>query len=78
MIKWTIEAVYQNGVFRPLAPVSLPENACVTLVLTGEPMPGANPLPPFGEMDESEIAWVGWAGSLGDPERVLAYEHDAG
>ncbi len=78
MVTWTIEAVYENGVFRPLTPVALPENTCVTLVLTGEGMPGA-PMPPaFGQMDESEFAWVGWAGSLGSPDRLLGTEQDEG
>jgi hypothetical protein len=78
MVTWTIEAVYQNGVFRPLAPVALPENACVTLVLHGEPMPGA-PVPyGFGEMDESEFAWMGWAGSLGAAEKLFPNDHDEG
>jgi len=74
---WTIEAVFQNGVFRPLAPVALPEDTCVTLTLTGDSLPGAA-MPMFGEMDESEMAWVGWAGSLGDPERLLGLERDEG
>lgn len=78
MVTWTIEAVYQNGIFRPLTPVALPENACVTLVLHGEPMPGAPSFPAFGEMDESDMLWVGWAGSLGAPDRLLAPEHDEG
>jgi hypothetical protein len=78
MVTWTIEAVYQNGVFRPLVPVALPENACVTLVVHGEPMPGAPDLPTFGQMDESEFAWMGWAGSLGSSDRLLTNEQDEG
>ncbi len=78
MVTWTIEAVFQNGVFRPVAPVALPENTCVTLVLKGEPMPGAPVFPSYGQMDESEWAWMGWAGSLGSPDRLLGNEQDEG
>jgi hypothetical protein len=78
MMTWTIEAVFQNGVFRPLMPVALPEDTCVTLTLTGDSPPGAPMAFMFGEMDESEMAWVGWAGSLGDPERLVGLEYDEG
>ena len=77
MVTWTIEAVYRNGVFRPLSPVALPEDACVTLVLSSEGVPGASRMPAFGQMDESEIAWVGWAGS-GVPANLADLVHDEG
>ncbi len=73
---WTIEAVFRNGVFRPLVPVSLPEDACVTLVIQGEPTTG--PTPPFGEMDETDWVWSAWAGSLGESVQLSAVEHDEG
>jgi hypothetical protein len=78
MVNWTIEAVYRNGVFRPLTPIALPENTCVTLVLHGEGMPGAAVLAPFGEMDETEWTWVSWAGSLGMPDKLPGLEQDEG
>jgi predicted DNA-binding antitoxin AbrB/MazE fold protein len=42
----TIEAVYENGVFRPLQPVALPEGARVAVVTLGSvaPVEAAGPL----------------------------------
>ena len=42
----TIEAVYENGVFRPLQPVALPEGAHVAVVTLEPRVPGdaADPL----------------------------------
>jgi predicted DNA-binding antitoxin AbrB/MazE fold protein len=50
MLGEQIEAVFENGVFRPLGPVDLPEHQRVTLVLpTGEEVfdeeAGYEPLP---------------------------------
>jgi predicted DNA-binding antitoxin AbrB/MazE fold protein len=85
MLTWTIEAVYRDGVFRPLMPVALPEDTCVTIVVTGEPgHVGGKMVAPFGEMDETEWVWAAWAGSLGDakslddPRRQVATEQDEG
>jgi uncharacterized protein (DUF433 family) len=39
-----LEAIYENGVFRPLQPVSLAENQRVTITLEGEAPPAALPL----------------------------------
>ena len=36
MLEGQIEAVFENGVFRPLGPVDLPEHQRVTLVLPTE------------------------------------------
>jgi hypothetical protein len=41
-----VEAVYENGVFRPIQPVSLPEHARVTVTVvagTGKPDPAVVP-----------------------------------
>lgn len=76
MVTWTIEAVFRDGVFRPLAPVALPEDACVTLVVEGEPV--ASPWQPFGQMDESDWVHTAWAGSLGEVLRLAAIERDEG
>ncbi len=42
----TIEAIYENGVFRPLQPVALPEGAHVAVVTLEPRVPGeaADPL----------------------------------
>ena len=34
----TIEAIYEHGVFRPIGPVSLPENSRVHVILQAEPL----------------------------------------
>jgi predicted DNA-binding antitoxin AbrB/MazE fold protein len=38
MVGQSIEAVFENGVFRPLQPVTLPEKQRVTLVLPPAPV----------------------------------------
>lgn len=41
----TIDAIFENGVFRPLSPLQLPENARVRLSITGEHTPAKPSLP---------------------------------
>ena len=51
-----IEAVFEDGVFRPLQPVQLPEHHRVTLLLSASDTGGAvannGPLPEETEMDQ--------------------------
>jgi predicted DNA-binding antitoxin AbrB/MazE fold protein len=35
-----IEAIYENGVFRPLSPIELPEGARVEVIVIGPTQPG--------------------------------------
>lgn len=42
-----IDAVFENGVFRPLQPVRLPEHQRVTLVLPANQEPAADPATAF-------------------------------
>jgi predicted DNA-binding antitoxin AbrB/MazE fold protein len=40
-----IDAIYEDGVFKPLAKLDLPEHARVQLILKGNGEPDARPLP---------------------------------
>ena len=42
----TIRAVYENGVFRPMEPVKLPEGTVVDLQVTGEGVDVRSLVPP--------------------------------
>jgi predicted DNA-binding antitoxin AbrB/MazE fold protein len=50
----TLEAIYAGGVFRPVDPVSLPENQRVRL--TVEPVPTANWLDAVREFQRQVVA----------------------
>ena len=57
-----LEAIYENGVFRPLQPVSLAENQRVTITLEGEAPRAAMPLHadrPTLRVDEEGAVRVG-------------------
>ncbi len=58
-----IEAIYQDGVFKPLTPVGLAENEHVILLLQAPAEAGAAPLP-FGAfpalaaLTDDDLAWA--------------------
>jgi len=74
------DAIYERGVFRPLAPVALPEAAKVHLkiedVSTSEPSAHANELALQKAAMAELLAWVEQQPAVNEFESISASDHD--
>ena len=65
-----LQAIYENGVLRPLQPLTLAERQCVTITISAEPA-GAEPVLDQAHFTLSPDRWEAFCALLDRPPQAI-------